>query len=619
MSRAEPLAGPASPETGCDLLPAPHAAGIPAGDEAPWTGRRPPGPGLLGVLIGVLAVASGGLFVGVVAHLSHVHTPIDVPWPLWVAAFALGEVLVVHVQIRRDSHTFSMTDLVLVAALCLASPSTVVTAQLAGAGVVLLVDRRQSRVKFAFNLAQFALVDCLATIVFTAVTRGAPWPSAWTWAGALGAVAVTTVTANLLVFAAIAVADGGGTVRVLHRLVLMSVPFALGTGAVGLLVVRSAVLDPMSLVLMVAPAVLMIAAYRAYTRARRQEDNLRMLHEVTSLLHDGEDAREGLGNFVTAVREAFRAGVAELLLIGDGDVATVTGSRDGHEAVVLVPVGETEDVAGLLRAAVAAEVTATRTGLPTAGALDAYVARRGLRNAVMSVLRTRDSVQGLLLVGSRLGEVTTFTDSDLTMLATFARHVATSLERGRLQSDLRHVTHLQEKLRHQAMHDALTGLPNRTLFLDRSENALRLADRTGVWPAVFYLDLDGFKPVNDTYGHEAGDVVLQAFAERLRECLRSADTAARLGGDEFAVLVNGPIDKDGVARVVERIRAQMARPIDLGGGRRATVGASIGVAIADAGVTEVEALVRRADIAMYRAKRARDGRHVVHDEALRDA
>jgi diguanylate cyclase (GGDEF)-like protein len=566
----------------------------------------------------VLDVAAVGLFVGVVAHLPHVDTPVDIPWTLWVAAFALGEVLVVHVQVRRDSHTFSMTDLVLVAALCLAPASAVVTAQLVGTGIVLLLDRRQSRVKFAFNLAEFAFVDCLATMVFTTVTRGAPWSSVWTWAGALGAVAVTTVTANLLVFAAITLADGEATARALRRLILMSLPFALGTGTVGLLVVRAAVLDPMSLLLMVAPAVLMIAAYRAYTRARRQEDNLRLLHEVTSLLYDGEDAREGLGKFVTAVRQAFRAGVAELILVGDAGNATVTGSRDGHEAAALVPIEENEDAAGLLRAAIAADLTTTRTGLPAAAVLDAYVEQRGLRNAVLSVLRTGESVQGLLLVGSRLGEVTTFTDSDLTMLATFARHVATSLERGRLQSDLRHVTDLQEKLRHQAMHDALTGLPNRTLFLDRAENALRLAGRTGVWPGVFYLDLDGFKPVNDTYGHEAGDVLLQAFAERLRGCLRSADTAARLGGDEFAVLVNGPIDADGVARVVNRIRAEMARPIDLGGGRRATVGASIGVAIGDRVVAEVEALLRRADIAMYRAKRARDGRHVLYDEALGD-
>jgi diguanylate cyclase (GGDEF)-like protein len=362
----------------------------------------------------------------------------------------------------------------------------------------------------------------------------------------------------------------------------------------------------------------MTAAYRAYTHARRQEDNLRLLHEVTSLLYDAESAHDGLASFVTAVRAAFRAAGAELVLLGeDGGSATVTRSRDGQETAVLLRLEESDDVALLLHSATAGEALMSRTGAGSGtGPLDDYVGRRGLKDAVMAVLRTDERVHGILLVSNRLGEVSTFSESDQRLLETFARHVATSLERGRLQTDLRNVTDLQEKLRHQALHDALTGLPNRTLFLDRAENALRLAGRTQVWPAVFYLDLDGFKPVNDTYGHEAGDILLQAFADRLRGCLRSADTAARLGGDEFAVLVNGPIDPDGVAHVVARIKAELARPIDLSGGRQATVGASIGIAIAEPEAADVETLVRRADQAMYTAKRARDGRYVIYTDEL---
>jgi diguanylate cyclase (GGDEF)-like protein len=102
----------------------------------------------------------------------------------------------------------------------------------------------------------------------------------------------------------------------------------------------------------------------------------------------------------------------------------------------------------------------------------------------------------------------------------------------------------------------------------------------------------------------------------LRGCLRSADTAARLGGDEFAVLVNGPTDPHGVTRVVGRIKAVLGSPIDLGDGRRATVGASIGVAIAGRDSADVEILLRRADQAMYTAKRARDGRSVLYTGAL---
>src|SRR3712207_6097938 len=101
-----------------------------------------------------------------------------------------------------------------------------------------------------------------------------------------------------------------------------------------------------------------------------------------------------------------------------------------------------------------------------------YAREHGLKDAMVSVLRTDDRVHGLLLVTDRLGEVARFTAADLALLETFAQHVATSLERGRLEENLRQVIDLQGQLRHQAMHDGLTGLPNRTLFLDRTEQAV---------------------------------------------------------------------------------------------------------------------------------------------------
>jgi diguanylate cyclase (GGDEF)-like protein len=566
----------------------------------------------IGVLVAGIAALAITLFLGVVVHLPALDAPLRLSWPIWVLAFAVGEAPVVRVQVRKDAHAFSLTDLVLAAALCLAHPVVLVTAQVAGAALALLVVRRQTGLKLAFNLAQFALGACVATTVFTVIVHGDGWASPWAWVAALVAIAVTTVTADLCVFGAIGLSDGTATWPQLRQLFAMSIPFTVGTGAVGLLLVRTSVLDPWGLVLLAAPAWLMFAAYRSSAQARRQEDNLRLLHEVTSLLHDGDDVRDGLGNFVTAVREAFRCRVAALLLLDDDGVSTtVTGSREGQEPVVLVPLAETDAFASLLQAMTEEGLAALRSGRKESGPLDEYLAQRGFKDAVVAVLRTDARVHGLMLVADRLDKVTTFTHSDMTLLETFARHVATSLERGRLQSDLRLQSEMQEKLRHQALHDALTGLPNRSLFLDRASTALELARRSGAWPAVVYLDLDGFKPVNDTYGHEAGDRLLQAFAARLHTCLRAADTAARLGGDEFAVLVHGPIDADGAGRVIERIRAELARPVDLGDGREATVGASIGVAMADGDTADVDSLVRRADGAMYEAKRARDGRWVL--------
>jgi diguanylate cyclase (GGDEF)-like protein len=284
----------------------------------------------------------------------------------------------------------------------------------------------------------------------------------------------------------------------------------------------------------------------------------------------------------------------------------------------MAPLDDPEDHHRLLRLATASGALTTRTGTGRGQHLDAYASGRGLKDAMAAALRTDDRVHGLLLVGGRLGDVTTFSSSDLALLDTFARHVATSLERGRLEENLRQVTDLKEQLRHQALHDPLTGLPNRTLFLDRVRHAVDTAGRTRVWPAVLYLDLDGFKPVNDTFGHEAGDVLLRTVADRLRGCLRPADTAARLGGDEFVVLLNGPIDRFGVDRVIERIRTQLDVPVLLGEGVVTTVGASIGVAIGDVDIPDADTLVRNADIAMYTAKRSLGNDYVIYEPGMGD-
>jgi diguanylate cyclase (GGDEF)-like protein len=568
------------------------------------------------LLIAAMAATAAALFVIVVRDLDGLDVPRAVPWLVWVAAFAAGEVLVVHVQLRRDSHSFSLTDLVLVAGLYLTGPVALVTAQLLGTGLALVLHRRQSGLKLAFNLAQYAVTGCLAVTVFAAWTQGIGWANPGGWVAAMAAVVVTSLTAELCLFAALSLSDGALNIRELPHMLRLSMPFALGVAAMGLLAAYITLQNPAGLFLLVLPSGLLIAAYRAYTRAREQQDNLRLLHEVTSLLYNSEDATTALTDFLTSVRSAFRAGLAELILLGDGDgTSTVSRSREDQEPVALMPLTHTQDAAQVVRWATDSGVLTSRTGTTRGSQLDAYIAQRGLDDAMVSVLRTEDRVHGLLLVADRLGDVATFAASDLALLETFARHVATSLERGRLERDLRQVTELKEELRHQAMHDALTGLPNRTLFLDRTQHAVHLAGRNGLWPAVLYIDLDGFKPVNDVYGHAAGDVLLQAFAQRLQDCLRTADTAARLGGDEFAVLLHGPIDRSGVEQVLGRIRTLLDLPVDLGAGRAAKVGASVGVAIADAD-TDVDTLVRHADVAMYAAKRGGRGSAVYFEKGL---
>jgi diguanylate cyclase (GGDEF)-like protein len=159
----------------------------------------------------------------------------------------------------------------------------------------------------------------------------------------------------------------------------------------------------------------------------------------------------------------------------------------------------------------------------------------------------------------------------------------------------------EEKIRALAFRDTLTGLPNRLLLADRLQQALAGAKRDGQGVAVFFLDLDRFKEVNDTRGHEVGDALLKALALRMQECLRGSDTLARLGGDEFVIVLPNMGSINDAVAVAEKLLTVVARPIELPGGSL-NVGASIGIALSPACGEQPEELMRAADAAMYHAK-----------------
>ncbi|HEY6896132.1 MAG TPA: diguanylate cyclase [Rhodocyclaceae bacterium] len=164
----------------------------------------------------------------------------------------------------------------------------------------------------------------------------------------------------------------------------------------------------------------------------------------------------------------------------------------------------------------------------------------------------------------------------------------------------------QERIAHLAHYDALTDLPNRRLFFDRLGQALAQSRRTRSATALLFLDLDRFKEVNDRRGHNIGDQLLKAVAERLRSLVRESDTIARLAGDEFTVILSGIDGRDDCARVAEKIVATLGRPYELAGSEE-SIGVSLGIALSPDDATESEDLVRAADQAMYAAKAAGRG------------
>jgi diguanylate cyclase (GGDEF)-like protein len=231
------------------------------------------------------------------------------------------------------------------------------------------------------------------------------------------------------------------------------------------------------------------------------------------------------------------------------------------------------------------------------------------------VARVRGSEPGPALSATLQGSLVALAGVLLTtLLAAFVGTLGRSRERA-----LGLVDQKTGELRQQALHDSLTGLPNRVLALDRAEHMLARARREQVPVAALYVDVDGFKHVNDTFGHAAGDELLRTVAQRLNSVVREGDTAARLGGDEFVVLVEGATLDAGPELVAERLLEVLRQPYDLNGcvGRQLSLTASIGVAwgLRD----DADTLVRDADLALYEAKAAGKNRYATFQSSMQTA
>lgn len=221
--------------------------------------------------------------------------------------------------------------------------------------------------------------------------------------------------------------------------------------------------------------------------------------------------------------------------------------------------------------------------------LPAQIDASGCRTVIVPVMTLHEPIGAFIAVGGTRNRDL----SDAQLLSGIGVALGLSLENLRQQ----------ETILHLAYHDALTGLPNRTLFEDRLSLTLVQARRKGQAVGVMFLDLDRFKVVNDTVGHALGDRVLQGVANRLTELVREGDTVARVGGDEFTVLMPELARAEDAIEVAKRILQSLKEPWTLNG-RQFTVTASIGVALCPAGAGDVDSLLSRADTAMYQAKEA---------------
>jgi diguanylate cyclase (GGDEF)-like protein len=571
-------------------------------------------------------VAAGAALVLATADRGQPPTGHHLPLLLLTCLFAVSDLAVFRLELGSIRPTLTLVEVPLVLGLLTLPPWQLVVAWLGGAAAVRIGVHHQGPVRVAYNLSWFALEAAAAAAVFRAVSAGRDLTGASTLLGAFAATLTETVLGLASVYLALAVA----TRRAAGSWSVGQVPAERGRfrteqwshllfGLAATAVTTSSVLigiildrtDPDMLWLMVPPVGGVYLAGWVFAGQVRKQRRLALLRRSSELL-TGLHTADAITALLRQIRHTLSAGVAALAYRPDRETATLA----------LVAVGP-EDDSGLQFASRPGEwerwtaVVPGRTPLIVsdpviAGRVGRLIGQPALRQAMVVPLAGTDQVSGFLVVGESGAEARTFAADDLQVLGTLERLLSVGLVYGHLETSLRQARLLERQLRHRASHDCLTGLANRTYLSEHLEAVLG-PDRGGP-AACLFIDLDGFKSVNDRFGHLAGDQLLAVMAQRLVGCLRDGDLAARVGGDELAVIAQVGDDTPARAEathLARRIASALAEPATVGS-ITVALSASIGVALSHPGCTPTE-LITAADRAMYEAKASGKGQVAVAD------
>jgi diguanylate cyclase (GGDEF)-like protein len=605
-----PRAGPG------DLVRGTHAGSREAtlvrlGRQLIGSAGRSASPVRVWAFIAALALVAIGLYLTSLATRAAPRQPFDIPWPVLSLAFFLAELKVVDVHFRREKHSFSLSEFPAVLGLFLLSPHDYFLAMLVGSGSA-LVYFRQAPLKFAFNLCNFAISAAVSLTTFHLLTSPAGAPVIENWFAAFAATMMATVVSAVTIATAISLSGGAPQFQKLPEMIQFGALVAVANTSLALLAVSILWLDPRLLWLLVVPLGTVFLAYRAYLSEREKGERLEFLYQSGRILQHSPELDSAIVALLEHARTMYRAERAEVLLYPRtvGGDALLTTTAEDLPATTMVPVTIAPDDPIQRRIRTEAHAFFHAPSLME-DAVD------GIRQAMIAPLRGEAGTIGSILIGNRLTQGTSFTDDDLRLLETLANQAAAALENGQLEQSLAELSRLKEELRHQAYHDPLTGLGNRSLFAEQV-NARILRPGPGLLPVVLFIDLDDFKIVNDSLGHVAGDRLLVAVADRVRSCVRSGDVAARLGGDEFAILLDDVPDLSRTLSVCQRLLEALKVPVPIEG-QELSISASIGIAAARDEQDRADDLLRNADVAMYTAKAQGKSQFAVFEPTLHSA
>lgn len=564
---------------------------------------------LIALMIGT--ALAGGIASWVARDIGAPPSPYNLSWLALVAVFVLADLRGVVLRFGADTPLLNLWALPLTVGLFTLAPSQVALSAVVGQVVVIGVRRERPSIVLGIRAVAAGTVALLAGIIFDAFpldTMAAPGPRVWILT--LIAVMIAEQVRARIEREILGLVSQTKIEPVSYHAVASI--GATAAAATGLLVIVLLHVAPLGVLLLAAPLMLLVVASEAYAVEREQHQNLEFLYESTQILHRTPEIDIALTSLLEQARHTFRGRLGEVVLMPqDGEALALRAivTRGGDVEPLQESVLDSMDLALLDALAVQGNVRRHRGG--SERDLQEFMERRDYREIVASPLRGETRIIGYVLIADRIGEVASFTDTESRLFATLAGHVSVSLENNRLERTLDELTELKDELRHQAYHDTLTGLPNRALFSLRLDHEFEQMGTTTSM-AVLYVDVDDFKVVNDTMGHEAGDELLVAISRRLKNLLRDGDFGARLGGDEFALILADTTPR-GAELVADRVVEQICAPFVIAG-QDVHVRASVGVALTPA-ASSAEVL-RNADLAMYQAKHHLDSNVCVFDRSL---
>ncbi len=512
---------------------------------------------------------------------------------LYLVLIIASQAIVLRFEVRRHSVSVTIGELTLLLALFYLSPVLVIVVR-AIACLIVQLAQRNSLVKVVYNLTSVSLATAVAALVVATRPQDEVTPS--TWIVLAVAVAASSVTSLAAVIAVICLVQGIPPWRSLVSAATSVLGVAAVNIMIGLIVLQVIQGEPWSVVLLVGLMTLLVFVYRSYAQFTVQHRSLSELYELTQAMNDA--GRDGTlpDVLLVRVRELLQAEYATLWLPAQGRYPEVLLSAR-VDAPGLLDESKTPP---MLRERAVAEATTLVVG-PRVGesGLRALIRGSGVKDAIVVPLRSGSAVIGALEVAGRLGEVAQFGQADVRLLETLAAHAAVAVENSRLV----------DRLRFDAYHDALTGLPNRRRVLALLEEAVKVRAPSEV-VAVLVFDIDGLRDVNDSLGHDAGDRLIREVATRLRSLAPAAALVGRGGSDEFVMTLRLP-DADAAVALAGRLRRALQKPMDVGS-ITLDVDVAVGVAVHPDHGTEASVLIKQADLAAQTAKQFTTPVHLFH-------